>query len=105
MLQYDSLMQLDADGMPQPWLASSVTVNDDLTEYSVTLVEGVTFHDGQPLTAADVAFSVDYYVNNPEASRFARDFSGVADVVVSDDHNLTFVLSRPNRRIRPSGAG
>ena len=96
MLQYDSLMQLDADGMPQPWLASSVTVNDDLTEYSVTLVEGVTFHDGQPLTAADVAFSVDYYVNNPEASRFARDFSGVADVVVSDDHNLTFVLSRPN---------
>jgi len=96
MLQYDSLMQLDADGIPQPWLASSVTVNDDLTEYSVTLVEGVTFHDGQPLTAADVAFSVDFYVNNPEASRFARDFSGVADVVVSDDHNLTFVLSRAN---------
>ena len=96
MLQYDSLMQLDADGIPQPWLASGVTVSDDLTEYSVTLVEGVTFHDGQPLTAADVAFSVDYYVNNPEASRFARDFSGVADVVVSDDHNLTFVLSRPN---------
>ncbi len=96
MIQYDSLMQLDADGIPQPWLASSVAVNDDLTEYSVTLVEGVTFHDGQPLTAADVAFSVDYYVNNPEASRFARDFSGVADVVVSDDHNLTFVLSRPN---------
>ena len=96
MLQYDSLMQLDSAGIPQPWLASSVTVSDDLTEWSVTLVEGVTFHDGEPLTSDDVSFSVDYYVNNPEASRFARDFSGVADVVVHDDYNVTFVLNGPS---------
>ena len=96
MLQYDSLLQIDAGGRPQPWLASSVSVNDELTEYSVTLVEGVTFHDGQPLTAADVAFSVDYFVNNAEASRFARDFNGVEEVLVTDDYNLTFVLSAPN---------
>ena len=55
MLQYDSLMQLDSAGVPQPWLASSVTVSDDLTEWSVTLVEGVTFHDGEPLTSDDVS--------------------------------------------------
>ena len=96
MLQYDSLMQLDKNGVPRPWLASSVSVNEDLTQYSVTLVEGVTFHDGEPLTADDVDFSVDYYVNNVEASRFARDFSGVEDVVVTDDYNLTFVLAAPN---------
>ena len=96
MLQYDSLMQLDAAGVPQPWLASSVSVTDDLTEWSVTLVEGVTFHDGEPLTSDDVAFSVEYYTTNPEASRFARDFNGVADVVVHDDYNVTFVLSGPN---------
>ena len=96
MLQYDSLMQLDSAGVPQPWLASSVTVSDDLTEWSVTLVEGVTFHDGEPLTSDDVSFSVDYYVTNPEASRFARDFSGVEDVVVHDDYNVTFVLSGPS---------
>ena len=96
MLQYDSLMQLDSAGVPQPWLASSVTVSDDLTEWSVTLVEGVTFHDGEPLTSDDVFFSVDYYVTNPEASRFARDFSGVEEVVVHDDYNVTFVLSGPS---------
>ena len=96
MLQYDSLMQLDSAGVPQPWLASSVTVSDDLTEWSVTLVEGVTFHDGEPLTSDDVSFSVDYYVTNPEASRFARDFSSVADVVVHDDYNVTFVLTGPS---------
>ena len=96
MLQYDSLMQLDVAGVPQPWLASSVTVTDDLTEWSVTLVEGVTFHDGEPLTSDDVAFSVEFYTTNPEASRFARDFSGVTDVVVHDDYNVTFVLSGPS---------
>ncbi len=96
MLQYDSLMQLDKNGVPQPWLATSVSVSADLTEYSVTLQEGVTFHDGEPLTADDVAFSVDYFVNNAEASRFARDFNSVADVVVADDYNLTFVLGAPN---------
>ncbi len=96
MLQYDSLMQLDAAGVPQPWLASDVNVSDDLTEWSVTLVEGVTFHDGEPLTSDDVAFSVEYYTTNPEASRFARDFRPVEDVVVHDDYNVTFVLSGPN---------
>ena len=96
MLQYDSLMQLDAAGVPQPWLASSVSVSDDLTEWSVTLVEGVTFHDGEPLTSDDVAFSVEFYTTNPEASRFARDFRGVADVVVHDDYSVTFVLEGAN---------
>ena len=96
MLQYDSLMQLDAAGVPQPWLASSVSVSADLTEWSVTLVEGVTFHDGEPLTSDDVAFSVEFYTTNPEASRFARDFRGVADVVVHDDYNVTFVLESAN---------
>ena len=96
MLQYDSLMQLDKNGVPRPWLASSVSVNQDLTEYSVQLVEGVTWHDGTPLTADDVAFSANYYINNVEASRFARDLRGVEGVTVTDDYNATFVLSSPN---------
>ncbi len=96
MLQYDTLMQLDRDGVPQPWLATEVGVNSDLTEYTVALESGVMWHDGQPLTAHDVAFSVNYYLTNTEASRFARDLRGVEDVVVADDHNATFVLADPN---------
>ena len=95
MLQYDSLLQLDAAGRPQPWLAESFAVNDELTEYSVKLVDGVQWHDGQPLTADDVAFTVDYFINNTQ-SRFARDLRGVAEVVVADPLNLTFMLEAPN---------
>lgn len=96
MLQYDSLMQLDRNGVPRPWLAETISVNTDLTEYSVTLVEGVTWHDGEPLTAQDVKFSADYYLTNTEASRFARDLRGVEEVVVNDDGSVTFKLSATN---------
>lgn len=95
MLQYDSLLQLDSAGRPRPWLAERVTVNDQLTEYSVKLVEGVVWHDGRPLTAADVAFTAEYFISNTQ-SRFARDLRGLVEVTVADDHNLTFVLEAPD---------
>ena len=95
MLQYDSLLQLDSAGQPRPWLAESVAVNEQLTEYTVKLVEGVAWHDGQPLTAADAAFTARYYLDHPQ-SRFARSLRGLVEVAVADDHNLTFVLEAPD---------
>ena len=95
MLQYDSLLQLDSDGEPQPWLAESVSVNEQLTEYTVKLVEGVAWHDGQPLTAADVVFTAEYFLDHPR-SRFARGLRGLAEAAAADDYNLTFVLEAPD---------
>ena len=77
MMQYDSIMQIDADGIPQPWLADSVSANADLTEWVVVLTDGVTWHDGQPLTADDVKFSYDYFIEWA-TGRFSRDLRGVA---------------------------
>lgn len=95
MLQYDSLLQLDSAGQPQPWLAESVEVNDQLTEYTVRLAEGVAWHDGRPLTADDVAFTADYFLRHPQ-SRFARGLRGLAEVAVAGDRSLTFVLEAPD---------
>jgi peptide/nickel transport system substrate-binding protein len=95
MLQYDSLMQIDTDGLPQPWLATSVEVSDDGLVYSLELAEGVTWHDGEPLTAEDVVFTVDYFTTNPAASRFAITLAapnpsfplrGLADVPIIPEH-------------------
>ena len=94
MLQYDSLMQLDAAGLPQPWLAESVTANDDLTEYTMTIVEGATWHDGQPLTVNDVKFTFDYFIANA-TGRFSRDLRGVETVEVSGN-DLIVGLAAPN---------
>jgi peptide/nickel transport system substrate-binding protein len=94
MLQYDSLMQFDVDGQAQPWLAETVTANEDLTEYVITLAEGVSWHDGTPLTAADVEFTFSYFVEKA-VGRFARDLAGVESVAV-DGSTITVTLSAPN---------
>jgi peptide/nickel transport system substrate-binding protein len=48
---FDPLVIVDQDLEPQPFLAESVTPNADFTEWTVTLREGITFHDGAVLDA------------------------------------------------------
>jgi peptide/nickel transport system substrate-binding protein len=58
-LIYDSLTELDADLNVQPALATEWEFNDDGTELTFHLREGVTFHDGDPMTSADVVASLE----------------------------------------------
>ena len=95
MLQYDSLMQFDAAGEAAPWLAESVVPNDDLTEWTITLTDGVTFNDGEALTVDDVVFTFNYFVEKA-AGRFARDLSGVTSVEATDDSTIVVTLDAPN---------
>lgn len=64
-LVYDTLFWSQVKEEPEPWLAESAEPNDDYTEWTVTLRDGVTWHDGEPLTAEDVAFSFDLYNDSP----------------------------------------
>jgi peptide/nickel transport system substrate-binding protein len=49
-------------------LAESVEPNADWTEFTITLREGLKWHDGEPLTSDDLVFTQDFWANNPEAS-------------------------------------
>ncbi len=49
-----------ADGKIEMRLATAFTPNEDATEWTISLREGVTFHDGTPLTADDVLYSLTY---------------------------------------------
>jgi len=51
-------MALDANGEPQPYLCQSLTPNADYTVFTMTLRPGVMFHDGTPLTSAEVVNSL-----------------------------------------------
>ncbi|MBI1296891.1 ABC transporter substrate-binding protein [bacterium] len=95
-LVYDSLLELDADNIPQPWLAESISMSDDGTVYTLTLREGITWHDGEALTAEDVKFTFEYYVAYPEQSRFARISRQVASIDTPDDATVVLTLSAPN---------
>jgi len=57
-LLFDGLMRTGADGLPEPALAQAWEVNDAGTVYTFTLRADVTWHDGTPLTADDVLFTL-----------------------------------------------
>jgi peptide/nickel transport system substrate-binding protein len=51
---YDRLVGFDADGVPEPQLATEWSYSKDLKTVTLKLREGVTFHDGEPFNAAAV---------------------------------------------------
>ena len=55
------MYQLELDGTYSLELAEDVQVSDDGTVWTFTLRDGITFHDGEPLTAEDVAFTYNLY--------------------------------------------
>jgi peptide/nickel transport system substrate-binding protein len=58
---YDTLTVPDGDGGFQPFLAQSVEHNPEYTQWTIMLRDGVTFHDGSPLTAEVVKNNLDAY--------------------------------------------
>jgi peptide/nickel transport system substrate-binding protein len=77
--------------MPCPCLAESWRESDDGLTYEFTLRQGVTFHNGDPFTAEDVAFSFRRYKG--ALAKQLRD--RVQAVEVIDPHRLRFVLHTP----------
>jgi peptide/nickel transport system substrate-binding protein len=56
---YDTLFALDKDLKPQPQMVDKWTVSDDKLSYSFTLRDGLKWHDGSPVRAADCVASID----------------------------------------------
>ena len=56
---FDTLFALDKDLKPQPQMVDRWTVSDDKLTYSFTLRDGLKWHDGQPVRAADCVASIE----------------------------------------------
>ncbi|MCO8128394.1 ABC transporter substrate-binding protein [Acidimicrobiia bacterium EGI L10123] len=95
---YDTLTKPDADGQIQPHLAESVEPNEDFTSWTITLPEGVTFHDGTPLDAQVVANNIDAYrgaYENRSPLLFRFVFQDVGSVQVVDPLTVQVDMTRP----------
>lgn len=93
-LIYDTLLWRDTQGVPRPWLAKEVTTSPGGTTVTITLSEGVSWHDGRPLTAADVAFTFNYVAAHPHR-RFTPQVAAVNKAVAVGDHTVELDLAHP----------
>ncbi|WP_432991934.1 ABC transporter substrate-binding protein [Dactylosporangium sp. CA-233914] len=87
----------DADLTLRPRLATSWKAQDAKT-WTFTLREGVKFHNGQPMTAADVVATFDLITDPATNSAASQSLGGVlskGNTEKVDDHTVTFHLDRP----------
>ena len=91
---YDTIVFAEADGAYSPMLAESWTVSDDGTTYTFKLREGVTFHNGEPLTAEAVVYSWEVY-SQPEVT-YASNWTIADRVTALDDYTVEIATDEPN---------
>ena len=98
MAVYDALVRLDASGEPKPGLATAWRYNDNLTEFTLTLRKGVTFHDGAPFNAAAVArnFEQSIALGNRTGAAVTEAMSQIAAVEVVSDDTVRLRLKGPS---------
>ncbi len=80
-----------------PQLAAEMPeISDDGLNYTFTLREGVTFHDGSELTSEDVAFSLNRsrWINHPEGAGFL--LAGIESIETPDPTTVEITLSAPD---------
>lgn len=92
---YDRLIQQDNDGTLRPGLAEKWEASEDGLTWTFCLKKGVKFHDGKPLTADDVKWTIDRILDPATASASASDFRAIKEVVVKDDYTVDFILNYP----------
>jgi len=94
-LVYENLVKLDLDSELAPALAVSWESSEDLMTWTFNLREGVVFHDGSPLTAADVVFSIERILDPDTASPGEAEFSIVSSVEAVSSTTIEFTLNAP----------
>lgn len=97
---YSLLLRFDAAKYPEIEgdLAESWTVSDDGLTYTFNLRQGVNFHDGSPLTAADVKASYERLRKPPTGVVSVRQalYSDITSIETPDDRTVVMKLSKPD---------
>ena len=90
---YETLVKATPDGEISPGLAE-LEISEDRLTYTLTVQEGVTFHDGDPLTADDVVWTLDQL--RGEGGFEAPRLASVETVEATDDSTVVITLSEPD---------
>ena len=93
LLVFDTLFALDANLDAQPQMLAGYTVDADRKVWTLTLRDGLWFHDGTPVLARDVVASLRRWA---VADAYGQAlFAATDDLSAPDDKTVVFRLSRP----------
>lgn len=94
-LLFNGLVALDESGEPVPELAESWDVEEDGALYRFHLRDDVTWHDGEPFTAADVEFTFEEVLLEHHARTKASLSPSLASIEAPDEHTVEFRFDQP----------
>ena len=95
-LIFSGLIRFDSRGLPQPDLAESWGTSADGTLYNFSIRSNAVWHDGEPVTSADVTFTVDMI--RSAGSLFPQDIKdlwGEVEIRELDEHTIQMRLPEP----------
>ena len=93
---FEGLVKPTPDGDLTPAIAEDYTVSEDHLTYTFTLREGVKFHNGDPVTAEDVKYSIDRCADDSEGEPLVPAFLIIREVQVVDEKTVTITLTEPS---------
>ncbi|CUR60217.1 putative Extracellular solute-binding protein family 5 [metagenome] len=97
-LTYDYMITYNMEDIsPEPGLATTWETTDDGLSWTFDIREGVTWSDGEPLTAADIAYTYNRVMSgNIEGATWSSYLNGVDTVEAPDATHVVLTMKRPN---------
>lgn len=99
----ETLFTKNEDGETVPWLAETSEVSDDGLTHTISVTDGVTFHDGTPLTSEAIKANVEHLQDPDTASSTGfLAVEKVEEVEIIDELTADLHLSAPDNALEES---
>ena len=93
---YNNLIRHANDLSPQPELAETFEPNSDASEWTFKIRKGVSFHDGSPMTADDVVYSMNRHLGEESTSVIKPVMASVKEWKKMGPHEVKAIMHSPN---------
>lgn len=96
-MMYEPLTSVDSEGQAIGHVASDWEISNNGASYTWSIQEGITWHDGEPLTAEDVAFTFRAIKENewPYLGSLSSVIGSPDEITVEDEYTVTTPLTQP----------
>jgi peptide/nickel transport system substrate-binding protein len=91
---FTPLISEKSNGKVRPALAESWIYSEDLASITYTIAKGATWHDGKPITAEDVVFTVEQILSSKNNSPLAQKLNYVESVEAVSSRQVRFNLNQ-----------